>query len=494
MAMSTLKAENKMQRILDAQYHELLKTAEKLEGNVNRAEKEVEKARMVFNKAQKNHEQLKTEESKKAVRDAQKALTSALAAYNDAVPVLLQAQHAVAEAEKACGRQNAWKNEMAARPKAEAAAPAPAPAAAPAPAPAAAPAKNDAEALQMYAFRNLQDLWSIPKTDEIDKDFFDTVVSPFYGDLWGSCPSKDVRDVFLLFDKGHTFVEGEINLKFKVKSFVVLVSYHCVYNNETLDRLKITRMFDAKNEVADQFVGLINMVLRFTATSHDIFINGLKRCVDYMRKHDNVRGHKNPDETIDGCVATIVRRAVDAAKPAAGPRDDEVRACLDAIQQDVAETRRNVTELTNRVAKMEAVLQWIVTEIGELKKLHEQTVQRLVEVHDQVAAAEREVKALRTEVTACMKETEACRKKLDQTLAELLQDTDNDDKNTGQPFAMGCVPMPVPGCVPMPVPGCVPMPVPGCVPMPVPGCVPMLPMDQYWNASMPKPKGKRNKK
>ena len=482
-AMSMQKEQSEMLRIFDAHYHELLNKVEKFEGNVQHAKKEMEKAKMVLDAAKTARKQHNTKKAARAVKSAKKAFDAAKEVYDDAVVAWEMAKDAVAAAERARDRPNAWNKPLVAQAPAKPAAAAPAkpaaekqaapapPAAAKAKPAAAAPAKPAAEkqaapappaaakakqapasrpkarsrqpdpdALKKYANATIQTLWDpLFKKIRVDDDIF-KIIQSFYGNILDMCPSGDTYRMFLLPTKDYALPSTDQgpNLKYVNSSLVVVVAYHCTFNDATLNLLKMQTIFNDEGRIIDKFMEVILKMIRhyIEATTHGTFITRLENCVRYIRGHENVKvGDKNLDTIIDQRVATVRALADIAVMPATDPRFDEILARLIGLEN-------GFTELRSEVAEMRKDLELIKAKITKLETLHEQIARRIDNVHMEIEAVQREVKALGTKVEQVVEST-------NETAAMLRE------MGRGQP-GIGFE---------------------------------LLPTSQYWDASMPEPTG-----
>lgn len=279
---------------------------------------------------------------------------------------------------------------------------------------------SDFKSLPEYIGKTLGILWRFPKTRWFEQNLFEYAVKPFYGMLWGTCPTNDDSYRFLFFPED----EKAPDLKKKYSSFVVVTALHCIFNNTALDRLGIQCMFNDKNEIVEQIEVFMKAAIKsyIAEYHHNNITYGFKACVEYIRGHGNVKGAKNHDIIIEQRVTVVEKLFAEATT-------DKTEATID--------------ELCNRLAELTST-------VAGMAETQKQTTQRIGDIHAEVVV-------LQQTVDACRKETEACRKKIDE-----VADAFN---RTSAMLARHDVPSPPMGCAPMP--GCAPMlPMGGVPPTP----------------------------
>lgn len=234
---------------------------------------------------------------------------------------------------------------------------------------------SDFKSLPEYIGKTLGMLWKFPKTRWFEQNLFEYAVKPFYGMLWGTCPTKDNPYRFLFFPED----EKAPDLKKKYSSFVIVTALHCIFNNTALGRLGIQCMFNDENKIVEQIEVFMKVAIKRYIAEYcgSFIINGFKDCVQYIRNHGNVKDAKNLDATINQRVDAVLKLFAEATTDKTGATIDEMCSRL--------------AELTVTVAAMK-------TKMEQMEKTQEQTAQCLAKVHEEVAGTRKAIVELQTKV------------------------------------------------------------------------------------------------
>lgn len=227
---------------------------------------------------------------------------------------------------------------------------------------------SDFKSLPGYVGSTLGMLWEFPKIRWFEQNLYEYAVKPFYGMLWGTCPTKDNPYRFLFFPKD----EKAPDLKKKYSSFVIVTALHCIFNNTALGHLGIQCMFGDENKIVEQVEMFMKIAIKRYIAEYcgSFIINGFKDCVQYIHNHGNVKDAKNLDATINQRVDAVLKLFAEATTDKTGATIDEMCSRL--------------AELTVTVAAMK-------TKMEQMEKTQKQTARRLGEVHAEVVVLRKKV-------------------------------------------------------------------------------------------------------